>query len=64
MTEEERRASLNDALDRIGQKLLIVQKAAMRKADKLSQQEEQEIRKNEAELWRLSRFARTPSSQN
>jgi len=64
MSEEERRASLNDALDRIGQKLLLVQKAAMRKADKLSQQEEQEIQKNEAELWRLSRFARTPPSQN
>jgi hypothetical protein len=64
MDDEERRASLNDALDRIGQKLLLVQKAAMRKADKLNQQEEQEIQKNEAELWRLSRFARTPPSQN
>ena len=64
MSEEERKTSLNEALDRIGQKLLLVQKAAMRKADKLNQEEEQEIQKNEAELWRLSRFARTPSSQN
>jgi hypothetical protein len=64
MDDEERIASLNDAFDCIGQKLLLVQKAAMRKADKLNQQEEQEIQKNEAELWRLSRFARTPPSQN
>jgi hypothetical protein len=64
ISEKEQEASLNEALDRIGQKLLLVQKAAMRKADKLNQQEEQEIQKNEAELWRLSRFARTPPSQN
>ena len=64
LSEEERRTSLNEALDRIGQKLLLVQKAAMRKADKLNREEEQEIQKNEAELWRLSRFARTTSSQN
>ena len=64
MSEEERRTSLNEALNRIGQKLLLVQKAAMRKADKLNREEEQEIQKNEAELWRLSRFARTTSSQN
>lgn len=64
VSEKEQKASLNEALDRIGQKLLLVQKAAMRKADKLNQQEEQEIQKNEAELWRLSRFARTPPSQN
>ena len=64
MNDEERRASLNEALDRIGQKLLLVQKAAMRKADRLNQEEEQVIQKNEAELWRLSRFARTPPSQN
>jgi hypothetical protein len=64
MSDEERIVSLNEALDRIGQKLILVQKAAMRKADKLNEQEEQEIQKNEAELWRLSRFARTPSSQN
>jgi hypothetical protein len=36
----------------------------MRKADQLNQEEKQEIQKNEAELWRLSRFARTPPSQN
>ena len=57
--EEERRASLNEALDRIGQKLLLVQKAALRKADKLNKEEERAIQKNEAELWRLSRFARS-----
>jgi hypothetical protein len=56
--EEERRASLNEALDRIGQKLLLVQKAALRKADRLNKEEEAAIQKNEAELWRLSRFAR------
>jgi hypothetical protein len=64
MNDDERRVSLNEALDRIGQKLLLVQKAAMRKADRLNQEEEQEIQKSEAELWRLSRFARRPPSQN
>ena len=64
MNDDERRVSLNEALDRIGQKLLLVQQAAMRKADQLNQEEKQEIQKNEAELWRLSRSARTPSSQN
>ena len=56
--EEDRRASLNEALDRIGQKLLLVQKAALRKADRLNKEEERAIQKNESELWRLSRFAR------
>ena len=56
-TEEERRTSLIEALDRIGQKLQLVQKAALRKADKLSLEEEREIQKNEAELWRLFRLA-------
>jgi hypothetical protein len=64
MNDDQRRVSLNEALNLIGQKLLLVQKAAMRKADRLNQEEEQEIQKNEAELWRLSRFARTPPSQN
>jgi hypothetical protein len=64
MNDDERRISLNEALNLIGQKLLLVQKAAMRKADRLNQEEEQEIQKNEAELWRLSHFARTPPSQN
>lgn len=62
--DDERRISLNEALDCLGQKLLLVQIAAMRKADRLNRQEEQEIQKNEAELWRLSRFARVPPSQN
>ena len=56
--EEERRASLYEALDRIGQKLLLVQKAALRKAHRLNKEEERAIQKNESELWRLSRFAR------
>ena len=55
-TDQERRASLNEALDRIGQKLLLVQKAALRKADRLNKEEEREIQRSEAELWRLSRL--------
>jgi len=62
--DNERRVSLNEALDHIGQKLLLVQKVALRKADRLNREEEQEIQKNEAELWRLSRSARIRSSQN
>ena len=61
-SDEERRASLNEALDRIGQKLILVQSAALRKADKLNSEEEREIQKNEAELWRLSRIDRLSSS--
>jgi hypothetical protein len=64
INDDQRRISLNEALDLLGQKLLLVHKAAMRKADRLNQEEEQEIQKNEAELWRLSRLARTPPSQN
>ena len=54
--DEQRRDSLNEALDRIGQKLLLVRRAALRKADKLNSEEEREIQRNEAELWRLSRL--------
>jgi len=61
-SDEERRTSLNEALDRIGQKLLLVQRAALRKADRLNVEEEREIQKNEAELWRLSRLDRLSSS--
>ena len=64
INDDERRISLNDTLELIGQKLRLVHKAAMRKADRLNQEEEQELQKNEAELWRLSRLARTPPSQN
>jgi hypothetical protein len=64
VNDEERRASLNEALDGVGQKLLLVQKAALRKADKLNAEEEQAIQRNEAELWRLSRSARVSPSQN
>jgi hypothetical protein len=59
-TDEERRISLKEALDRIGQKLLIVHRAALRKADRLNPEEEGVIQKNEAELWRLSRILRFP----
>ena len=55
-TSQERRASLIEALDRIGEKVQLVHKAALRKADSLNSEEEREIRKNEAELWRLSRL--------
>ena len=61
-SDEERRTSLNEALDRIGQKLLLVQRAALRKADRLNVEEEREIQKNEAELWRLSRLDLLSSS--
>ena len=64
LNDEQRRASLNDALDRIGQKLVLVHKAAKRKADRLNVEEEREIQKNEAELWRLSRCTRVTPSQN
>ena len=60
-TNKERRASLVEALDRIGQKVQLVQKAALRKADRLSSEEEQELQKNQAELWRLSRLERLSS---
>jgi hypothetical protein len=60
-THKERRASLVEALDQIGQKVQLVQKAALRKADRLSIEEEQELQKNQAELWRLSRLDRLSS---
>ena len=62
--DEERSLSLKEAFDRIGQKLLLVQKAALRKADRLNAEEEQEIRGYEAELWRLSRILRAPPSSS
>jgi hypothetical protein len=34
----------------------------LRKADRLNVEEEREIQKNEAELWRLSRLDRLSSS--
>lgn len=55
-TDQERRASLIEALERIGQKVQLVHRAALRKAERLNSEEEHEIRKNEAELWRLSRL--------
>ena len=63
-TDEQRRASLNDALDRIGQKLLLVHKAARRKGEELNLEEEREIQGMEAKLWRLSRCTRVTPSQN
>jgi len=60
--DNQRRDSLNEALYRIGQKLLLVRRAALRKADRLSLEEEREIQRNEAELWRLSRLNLLASS--
>jgi len=59
-TDEERLANLRDILDLIGHKLLLVHKAALRKADKLNPEEERVIQQNESELWRLSRILRLP----
>ena len=62
--DAERNLSLKEAFDRTGQKLLLVQKAALRKADRLNAEEEQEIHRYEAELWRLSRILRAPPSSS
>jgi hypothetical protein len=56
--EEERCSSLKESMDRIGQKLFIVQRAAIRKSDTLAGDEKQELQRNEAELWRLSQSLR------
>jgi hypothetical protein len=47
-----------EALDRIGQKLHIIKEVATLKADSI-QKEREEIERNEAELWRLSRLLRS-----
>jgi hypothetical protein len=61
-TDEERVLNLKEALYLIGQKHLLVHKAALRKADSLNPEEERVIRQNESELWRLSHMLRLPPS--
>jgi hypothetical protein len=58
-TEGERHTSLVEALDRIGQKLHIVKQVAAIKADTPPREEDEELQRNEAELWRLSRLLRS-----
>jgi hypothetical protein len=60
-SEEERRLSLQEALDRLGQKLIIVQRAAARKTDRLNGKEKEEIQRHEVDLWHLSRLIRSYS---
>jgi hypothetical protein len=58
-TDGERHASLVEALDRVGQKLHIVKQVAAIKADTSAREEQEELQRNEAELWRLSRLLRS-----
>ena len=58
-TDEERRAGLGEALDRVGQKLQIVKEVASLKAETLSREEQAAVQQKEAELWRLSRLLRS-----
>jgi len=60
-TDGERHASLVEALDRVGQKLHIVKEVAAIKAEASARQEQEELQRNEAELWRLSRLLRSSS---
>jgi len=55
-TDKECRMSLREALERIGQKLLLVRKTALRKGNRLNFEEAGEIRTIEMELSRISRF--------
>jgi hypothetical protein len=54
-TDNERYKSLAEALDRIGQKLQIVNEVAALKGDS-GPEEQEELKQDEAELWRLSRL--------
>jgi hypothetical protein len=54
-TDNERYRSLTEALDRIGQKLQIVNMVAASKGDCIPEEQE-ELEQDEAELWRLSRL--------
>jgi hypothetical protein len=54
-TDSERYKSLAEALDRIGQKLQIVNEVAALKGDS-GPEEQEELKQDEAELWRLSRL--------
>lgn len=58
-TDGERHASLAEALDRVGQKLHIVKLVTAIKADTSAREEQEELQRNEAELWRLSRLLRS-----
>ncbi|HVO84862.1 MAG TPA: hypothetical protein VMU60_10605 [Syntrophobacteria bacterium] len=58
-TDGECHASLVEALDRVGQKLLIVKHLAVLKADTSAREEQEELQRTEAELWRLSRLLRS-----
>lgn len=58
-TDGERHASLVEALDRVGQKLHIVKEVAAIKADTSAREEQEELQRNAAELWRLSRLLRS-----
>jgi len=55
----ERHASLVEALDHLGQKVLIVKQVAAAKADRPAREEQEELQRSEAELWRLSRLLRS-----
>jgi hypothetical protein len=57
-TDNERYTSLTEALDRIGQKLQIVNEVAALKADAIPEEQEG-LEQNEAELWRLWRTLRS-----
>jgi hypothetical protein len=57
-TDNERHRSLMEALDRIGQKLHIVKEVTALKGDAI-QKEREELERNEAELWRLSRLLKS-----
>jgi hypothetical protein len=59
-TDNERYKNLMEALDRIGQKLHIVKEIATLKGNSI-QKEREELERNEAELWRLSRLLRSCS---
>jgi hypothetical protein len=57
-TDSERHRSLMEALDRIGQKLYIVKEVTALKAESIPKERE-ELERNEAELWRLSRLLKS-----
>ena len=60
-TESERRASLEDALKCVSQKLSIAKHAGLQKADTLERDETEAIFEGEAEILRLSRLLRASS---
>ena len=60
-TESERRASLEDALKCVSQKLSIARDAGLQKGETLERDEKEAILESEAELLRLSRTLRSSS---